>query len=1392
MKKYYILLLLIACTNFAFAQEFYVTTSGTSDKDGKSEKEAWNIEHAFATAKAGQTVWIKAGNYGNKNLVVSKAGNEQEGYINFIGYKDTPGDIISCYGPTITYGDALDATSMPLLEGVAIDDIGEGTGIKILQDYVHIENIQITLFEDGVEAKGDYNSLKNVIATQAGDLSCTNSAVGSCTAQPFENYSGRGFLLYGDNSTVLNCMVINAGAEGIVIKGGNNQKHSYNYVYSDNLLNATDYYYLITASDSEGNDPAVANVIEHVYVERVGALEYSNHGIVYKVAANANTVRDSKVVNTVFEHNFSGVYENTAENIEIIGGADKQGTFLFRNGAHDNLVKNSKLENAEAMATFNDKKDGFDSPLDIVDAGYNNELVNVMAENCTLGVNFGYDAPGKDIGIAHDNTFYNCSFIEIDTLFKVNRPNENNRFINTLFHEVQNLENTDYADGKYVLGLKTDSFQNCNFSGPNAFGIPTSKVLSESFPQGNAASIEIEGNGIGTGVFESDSDVSISAVADPYLGEFAIKGTLINGNKQGYISHEFTVEPNIYYDISFYAKKTFGERQGFLNWEGFENGPTVTGASTDAVSTEWKAYNYRLKTTGTLAKLWFYVSTDNSAPLNSDLYLDKISITKSELFASDNPASLEMETESVAAFNKSAIATLSTISGDAVCEGDYALKGGLSQAGTGYFSYTFDADIGTEYDISFFAKRNVAPGSAGQRVIAWQGFVSGAPNFTPRTEWTFHRFRLVANSTVPQLRFYPGGNSAAHKDSEIYIDALSIKPIFQEEVGINITSLNPNFVDEAAKIYRLANTSQLIDKGIHTDYAFDLAGHIRPGNGSAGSQFDIGTYEYTSENLVPSVVITSPCSGTRFDVGEPIWLESKAIDTDGTISNVIYKSGNTVLGNLSSPPYREQIEFNCSGDYQITAYVYDDKGAEVQSETITVGIDGGGETIAIPDARFEQVLIAAGYDSDGMVNQSICKGDALNIIHLNIGSIGSNGTPANLTGMQEFVNLESFKAQGAVLENDLDFSENQKLKSLSLTIVPVENIDVSTNTDLESIDLRYCYSVNGVLDLSQLTQLQSVRLFDTSLDGLNIKNGANSNSMSLDVQGSFAAGCIQVDDPVAAAGYSNWHKDSDDQYSLDCSVEWSNTTSLMPINDAFMTGNSTYNTNEIKAWVSSSRKGYLMYDLSSIDGEITKAELQFTVGIDGGFGMFEIFEGINDPVTIWDENSLNASNRPALGDLLGAKDTNYTVNSVHTIALDHTKIEKSPHYSLVLFQPEPTPQGNQFNIKSKEHVDNTPPTLIISYLPSSGTSLRARIGDTVGPSKEGMVFYPNPTRNKVYISGIIGPKKVTLMDLTGRVIFETTSEQHTATIDMQPYPSGMYLVKIKSDEVEKTFKVIKE
>ena len=104
---------------------FYVSTSGVSTNNGKTESTAWDISHSFKTAKAGDIIHIKAGNYGNKNLIVANSGTSSNP-IKFIGYANQPGDVVSNQGSTFSYGESVDASKMPLIQGNRTNNEGKG------------------------------------------------------------------------------------------------------------------------------------------------------------------------------------------------------------------------------------------------------------------------------------------------------------------------------------------------------------------------------------------------------------------------------------------------------------------------------------------------------------------------------------------------------------------------------------------------------------------------------------------------------------------------------------------------------------------------------------------------------------------------------------------------------------------------------------------------------------------------------------------------------------------------------------------------------------------------------------------------------------------------------------------------------------------------------------------------------------------------------------------------------------------------------------------------------------------------------------------------------------------------------------------------------------------
>lgn len=439
---------------------YYVTTNGTAISDGVSEETAWSITHAFKVAKAGDIVYIKAGNYGPVNLKVANSGTVTSP-IQFIGYKNTPGDVESINGSTVTYedyknnGDKLDATVMPLLQGVSnLDEEWTGTAIVLGKKYLELSNIQISNYENGVVINAHNNTLKNIVTVNIGDFNPSHSYP-KFTSNSIMNYKGIAMDLSANYLVVENSLVINAGAEGIRVNNSHYQTHRNNKVYSDNDTNPTDYYYLIANGSSN-------NVISNAYIERVGKLTHNGHGLVLKVSAENNKFNDCYIKNTILSCSFSGVKNNYFKNVIIEGGEDHNGSIYIANGSNNNIFENCVVDNAKGIC-FADWNDGFNDPRDLNDAGFQNEFRNCTVKNGSVGVNYYFwDETNSK---AHDNIFKNCSFLNLNSLFFNDRPNNNNPFVNCKIENVKKLSSSIY-EGKYELNFIYDNlttFTNINF-----------------------------------------------------------------------------------------------------------------------------------------------------------------------------------------------------------------------------------------------------------------------------------------------------------------------------------------------------------------------------------------------------------------------------------------------------------------------------------------------------------------------------------------------------------------------------------------------------------------------------------------------------------------------------------------------------------------------------------------------------------------------------------------------------------------------------------------------------------------------------------------------------------------------------------------------------------------
>ncbi len=405
------------------AETYYVTVLGTDLNSGLTEEDAWSLEHAFASAIAGDIVYVKSGNYGALNLVVANQGTQAEP-IQFIGYKNTANDINSAMGSTRVYGDPLDANEMPLLVGSEEENAEFlGTGIWVGKDYVNILNFQITKYKNGCLTTGDGCLIKNVIVHQVGDFNPEHTYVPGGDVSAFLNYSGKGILVYGDYVKVQDCLVVNAGAEGYTFSNSDFVEHAYNAVYSDTEINPCDYYYLLANGTSN-------NTLEHIYVERVGPLVHSGHGLVYKVDAQENVASHCTIIGTKIELQYIEVKNNIFTDCHITPGSDGKGEIRIANAAHHNTFVNCSVDGAQGV-TFSDTSE---DPNE--NAGNNNDFVNCTFSNMNSAINWHWYSTSYEESAAFDNTFYNCVFYNLNYLFMVDRANYGNALVNCIIQDV--------------------------------------------------------------------------------------------------------------------------------------------------------------------------------------------------------------------------------------------------------------------------------------------------------------------------------------------------------------------------------------------------------------------------------------------------------------------------------------------------------------------------------------------------------------------------------------------------------------------------------------------------------------------------------------------------------------------------------------------------------------------------------------------------------------------------------------------------------------------------------------------------------------------------------------------------------------------------------------------
>ena len=72
------------------------------------------------------------------------------------------------------------------------------------------------------------------------------------------------------------------------------------------------------------------------------------------------------------------------------------------------------------------------------------------------------------------------------------------------------------------------------------------------------------------------------------------------------------------------------------------------------------------------------------------------------------------------------------------------------------------------------------------------------------------------------------------------------------------------------------------------------------------------------------------------------------------------------------------------------------------------------------------------------------------------------------------------------------------------------------------------------------------------------------------------------------------------------------------------------------------------------------------------------------------------------------------------------------------------------------------------------------------------VIYPNPIKNKLQIETKTSDYNISVYSILGQVLFNSENHSGNHSLDFSNYTKGIYIMTIKSNEVSKTFKIVKD
>ena len=156
-----------------------------------------------------------------------------------------------------------------------------------------------------------------------------------------------------------------------------------------------------------------------------------------------------------------------------------------------------------------------------------------------------------------------------------------------------------------------------------------------------------------------------------------------------------------------------------------------------------------------------------------------------------------------------------------------------------------------------------------------------------------------------------------------------------------------------------------------------------------------------STNAPPTVSITNPTNNAAFAAPASIAIQADASDADGTVSNVEFYSGATLLGTLTNSPYTLNWNSVPAGNYTLTARATDNLGGATTSTVVNIAVtNSAAAAVTIINPIWDENGFSFSFATSSGPNYAVEYTEALvPALWVSLTNFTGNGTTVSVTNM---------------------------------------------------------------------------------------------------------------------------------------------------------------------------------------------------------------------------------------------------------------------------------------------------------------------------------------------------------------------------------------------------------